>query len=279
VTSDDTQGPQRLYGNHLEPLLGKEEVAFRHVVGFDRRGRWLFRKPGDDSKTLILDPTLPDPTPKLPVWRMPVAKGLVGWNKENWPAVKGSANLVKNLDAWALHAKSWQPIDPANDQFITQLGPTGASAATPTPAQPPATTRPHGPPLLTDKDGRTYYEGRELLVVTDQRGRTVKWPLPAEAVGKAEKVWLVRSDEGLLFLFNQPGRVVRIKPTPDKPEPYAVEKVFVDRIPNSDKIQRIWLDPANRICIAYEKNKLAILFPTGRVPKDLALMILAKELE
>jgi hypothetical protein len=273
VVSDEMQGPQRLYGNHLEPLLGKDEIAFRHVIGFDRRGRWLFRKPGDDSKTLLLDPTLPDPTPKLPVWLMPVARGLVGWNNEDWPAVKGSANLVRNMDAWALHENGWKPIDPANDQFITQLPPA------PTAPTPPATTQPFGPPLLTDADGRTYFEGRELLVVTDRRGRTVKWPLPPNAIGKAEKVWLVRSNEGLIFLFNQPGRVVRIKPTPNEPEPYAVEEVFTNRIPNTDKIQRVWLDRANRIAIAYEKNKLAILFPAGRVPKDLALMILAKELQ
>jgi hypothetical protein len=204
---------------------------------------------------------------------MPVARGLVGWNNEDWPAVKGSANLVRNMDAWALHENGWKPIDPANDQFITQLPPA------PTAPTPPATTQPFGPPLLTDADGRTYFEGRELLVVTDRRGRTVKWPLPPNAVGKAEKVWLIRSNEGLIFLFNQPGRVVRIKPTPNEPEPYAVEEVFTNRIPNTDKIQRVWLDRANRIAIAYEKNKLAILFPAGRVPKDLALMILAKELQ
>jgi hypothetical protein len=273
VVSDDMQGPQRLYGNHLEPLLeGKSEIAFRDVIGFDRRGRWLFRKPGDTSKTLLLDPTLPDPTPKLPVWLMPISHGLVGWDKQDWPAIKGSANLVRNLDAWALHEKGWQPIDPANNQLITEL-PKGP--ATP----PPATTQPYGPPIATDKEGRAYYEGREILVIKDARGRIIKWPLPPNAIGKAEKVWLVRSDDGLIFLFNQPGRVVRIKPTPDAAEPFAVEAIFTNRIPNTDKVQRIWLDPAGRIVIMYEKNKLAILFPGGRVPKDIALMIPAKELQ
>jgi hypothetical protein len=271
VVSDEMQGPQRLYGNHLEALLAKEEIGFREVIGFDRRGRWLFRKPGDPSKTLLLDPTLPDPTPKLPVWLMPVTRGLVGWSHEDWPAIKGSANLVRNLDAWALHEKGWQPIDPANDQLITEL-------PKPPPAD-PATTQPYGPPLLIDADGRTYYEGKEILIIKDARGRTIKWPLPANAVGKGEKVWLVRTDDGLLFLFNQPGRVVRIKQTPDQPEPFTVEAIFTNRIPNVAAPQRIWLDPSGRIVIAYEKNKLAILFPGGRVPKDLATMILAKELQ
>jgi hypothetical protein len=215
---------------------------------------------------------------------MPVAKGLVGWSKADWPAIKGSANFVRNLDAWALHEKGWQPIDPKIDQFITELpktppSPAKAPAAPATPATP--VTLPYGPPLLTDKDGRTYYEGREILIVQDARGRIAKWPLPPSAVGKSERVWLIRTDEGLLFLFNQPGRVVRIKPTPEGAEPYTVEAVFTNRIPNTDltKVGRIWLDPSGRIVIAYEKNKLAILFPSGRVPKDLALMIVAKELQ
>ena len=44
IVSDAKTGPQRLYGNHLEPLVSKDEVVFAHVVGLDRRGRWLFRK-------------------------------------------------------------------------------------------------------------------------------------------------------------------------------------------------------------------------------------------
>src|SRR5207249_1605616 len=63
IVSDPVQGPRRLLGNHLEPLLRKEEASFAHVVGVDRRGRWLFRKSADAPQTLVLDPTLPDPTP------------------------------------------------------------------------------------------------------------------------------------------------------------------------------------------------------------------------
>ncbi|MEA2707558.1 MAG: hypothetical protein QOF78_159 [Phycisphaerales bacterium] len=272
VTSDDMQGPQRLYGNHLEPLLGKEEIAFRDVIGLDRRGRWLFRKPGDSGRTLLLDPTLPDPTPKLPIWLLPVSKGMVGWTKDNWPAVKGSATLVKNLDAWALHEKGWKPIDMTTDTIVIETPKTPVAAK-------PATTQPFGPPILIDKDGRSYYEGKELLVIIDKSGKQTKWPLPPNAVGSASKVWLTRTDDGLLFLFNQTGRVVRIKPTPGEAEPFAVEATFTKRVPNTDKIQRIWLDPAGRIVIMYEQNKLAILFPTGRVPRDIAMMIPAQELQ
>ncbi|MEO6435688.1 MAG: hypothetical protein ABIP55_07985, partial [Tepidisphaeraceae bacterium] len=77
---------------------------------------------------------------------------------------------------------------------------------------------------------------------------------------------------------NAPGRVVRIKPTPDALEPFVVEAIFTDRIPTSDAIARIWLDPAGRIVIAFEKNKLAVMFPTGRIPRDILTLIPAKEL-
>src|SRR5205814_3300816 len=47
IVSDPVQGPHRLLGNHLEPLLHKDEAAFAHVAGVDRRGRWLSRKSAD----------------------------------------------------------------------------------------------------------------------------------------------------------------------------------------------------------------------------------------
>jgi len=59
---------------------------------------------------------------------------------------------------------------------------------------------------------------------------------------------------------------LRLRPTPDASEPFALEATFVRRIPDSDQIQRLWLDPAGRIAIAYDKEKLAILFPQGYIP-------------
>jgi len=48
-------------------------------------------------------------------------------------------------------------------------------------------------------------------------------------------------------------------------------------IPNVDNantwIDRIWLDPAGRLIIAYNSNALAILFPTGRVPPEIRQMM------
>jgi hypothetical protein len=80
-----------------------------------------------------------------------------------------------------------------------------------------------------------------------------------------------------LFLFNQPGRVLRIKPTPSTAESFELEATFTHRIPNIDDPARIWLDPAGRIIIAYG-NELAILFPAGRIPPELKNMIPAAQL-
>ena len=109
----------------------------------------------------------------------------------------------------------------------------------------------------------------------DPDGRETVWTLPGSAATDSTfPVVLIRTPDGLLFLFNERGRVVRIKPTPDGPEPFVVEATFTHRIPNSD-IRRIWLDPAGRIIIAYEGNRLAILFPSGRIPSQIATLILA----
>ena len=60
-------------------------------------------------------------------------------------------------------------------------------------------------------------------------------------------------------------------------EPFVLEATFTRNIPNVDNantwIDRIWLDPAGRLIIAYNNNVLAILFPTGRVPPEIRQMM------
>src|SRR5207244_1408280 len=51
IVSDAVAGPRRLFGNHLEAMLKKDEAAWNVVVGADRRGRWLFRKAADAPTT------------------------------------------------------------------------------------------------------------------------------------------------------------------------------------------------------------------------------------
>ena len=49
--------------------------------------------------------------------------------------------------------------------------------------------------------------------------------------------------------------------------------------PSGDRIMRIWMDPAERMIIAYENNRLAVMFPQGRIPPQIAVLIPAKEME
>ena len=354
VVTNDARGPQRFVGNGFDPLLRKGEAAegFTEPVGVDPRGRWLFRKPrqpevapagpaspaaspataatapteGDAGPTLVLDATLPDPTPRLPVWLYATAE-TVGWDKDNWP-------VVKKGGGWILGESGWRPlkskeklfskpeeVPPVETAFQVPIpvnaaprtttaaavtAPTAVVAATTAPATtaPPttagattvavATTAPAsgpstqdagatlaaaaaslaedlGPLLAVDPDGGRYYDGRSTLRVRARDGTRTDWALPPAATGEGlgGKVYLVRSREGLLFLFNQPGRVVRIEPTPDGDEPFKVDATFTRDVPNTDSVTRVWLDPAGRIIMAYG-SKLAIMFPRGYIPRAIS---------
>ena len=254
--------------------------------------------PGTDGvETLILDPTLPDPTPRLPVWVYSTAE-IVGWDKDNWPAVKRGGS-------WALHEEGWQPMKRADKLFTTaggnppgrrrwrrrpgdrwwgrwlSLGPDNGShdwridhpdeLACDHDHHDRAVGQP-GLPVARSPDGTRYFDGRTKLHIITGNGEHVVWPLPPAATGTAEKVHLVRMPDGLLFLYNQPGRILRIRPTPDEPEPFFLEATFTRNIPNADNVTRFWLDPAERLIMAHG-NKLAIMFPRGYIPPAIASKI------
>ena len=134
---------------------------------------------------------------------------------------------------------------------------------------------PSGPPLLVAPDGTRYYGGLTDLRVVTPDGRQTMWTLPDIATG-TEPVHLVRTADGRLYLFNQPGRVLRITPTPTAAEPFTVEATFSRNIPATEDPTRIWLDPAGRIIIAHGKQ-LAILFPSGIIPQAIRLKMLDTE--
>jgi hypothetical protein len=334
VVTDDVQGPRRFVGNHFEVLLRKADRArFTEWVGIDRRGRWIFKQPPrrdaqahpttsrattstttasapPPDATLLIDPTIPDPTPRLPVWNWPTDGGKVGWTVDNWPAVRKGGT-------WVLGESGWRPLDDKQEKFITDLpdappepADAGASATTmphaaataadqpsktttapsSTPTTLASTTSPSTSPttqsitldgaypIFTDKDGTRYYDGQKSLKIRTRDGRVTTWPLPPNAVGAAD-AWLVHagstgSPQGgdRFFLFNQAGRMLRLVPTPGASEPFKVDAVFTKNIPNTDSPQRVWLDPAGRIIIAHGSN-LTICFPTGRVPSEIAKMM------
>jgi hypothetical protein len=246
--------------NHMQRLLRDNEKAFTRLHAVDRRGRWLFRKPDPRShETLILDPTFPDPTPHLPIWVMSIYQGSTGWDEKDWPCIKSGG-------AWALRADGWEALDEKKEKMITEAPPRrSAPAALAT------------EPLLVDADGNRYFDGASLLHVISKDNRHTVWPLPFSARGELGGT-LLRAADGRLFLVNQPGRILRIKPTPDGDEPFNLEASFTHRVPSGDRIKRIWLDGANRICVVYDDNKLAIMFPDGHIPPHIATMIPASEL-
>jgi hypothetical protein len=277
----DEAGPRRLVGSLFEPLLLPAEKRFIDLVGMGTRHRWIFRDPvaGD---TLLIDPLIADPTPKLPAWVISVDKGAAGWDAEDFPAMSKDAAAGAGAAAgpgaaaapgavgaaaeptsnWALDESGWKAITPPQ-KVITKLDPTTQ----------PATNSASGSPLLKTADGTQYFDGKNSLVVVKSTGEKITWPLPAEAVGSAQPT-LLKTSDGLLFLFNQAGRLARIRPTPTEAQPFKLEAVFTKDIPNVDQPTRIWLDPAGRIDFVSDDNILTITFPAGHIPKEISRMML-----
>lgn len=297
--TDENDGPRWWISNHLSgPLLKGKDVEFRQLIGQDGRGRWLFRRNlTDESPTLVIDPTLPDPTPRLPVWNYAVEGGRVGWTSEDWPAIKAGG-------AWALMETEWKPLDGKTEKFLNSdtppeanPAPPGAAATEPSttapttqqqvstapavttaPSSAPSTAPSLDVPILTEKDGTRFYDGQQSLRMVRPDGTAVVWPLPPEAVGTGE-VHLFRAAENRLFLFNTPGRILRIRQNTKGADPFKLEATFTKRVPNPDHPERVWLDRAGRIVIAYDNTKLAICFPTGRIPPEIAKKMTAKDLQ
>jgi hypothetical protein len=341
LVMDDLFGPQRFIGNRLEPLLRKSERHHKQFVGIDSVGRWIFRAPAPPSREsptkspatthvatthatttsstaatttsttdyglrttdsyLILDPRLPDTTPRLPGWQLPPSAGAVGWDKDGWPVIHQDTRPKPT--PWALMESNWRALDPNKEKVSTNpnelpkpVPPPRAATTTSTtnPATATATTTSASTApasqdaalrtqdlLLVAPDKTAYYGGKDSLHVIRPDGTTIHWPLPNQAIGTAEKPTLLRTRDNLLFLFNEPGRIVRIRPNVD-PEsgefrqvepPFEVEAVFTRKVPTDPSPLRIWLDPADRICIAHDGKNITVLFPLGRIPPAIATLM------
>lgn len=260
VATTDVRGPRLFFGNGFATLLRKDERTFSRVLGMDSRGRWLFRKPADDNQTLIIDPHLPDPVPRLPVWNLAIAQ-TVGWDKDNWP-------VIQNGSAYALTETDWRPLG-TNEKFFTradQVPP--ATLPTTAPASDPTDPLATGHPLLTMPDGTVYFGGLTDLTFIDPTGKHATWPLPPGANGTGPAT-LIAAKSGRLFLFNQPGRVLRLTRTPTGPEPFKLDATFTRNVPNAAHPTRIWLDPAGRIDLI-DGSRLAVLFPDGYIPRAIS---------
>lgn len=246
--------------------------------------------------TLIIDPRLPDTTPRLPGWELPKSSGKVGWDKNNWPVIY--MDVKPDPVPWALEEGNWRVIDEKKEKVFTDPADVPKPAVSTIPAAtspatlPSTTTAPStraatnapatsvagtqsatqeiapvilGEPLLVAADGTRYYDGQQSLKMQKADGTVISWNLTNSAVGEG-KVTLLQNKAGLLFLFNAPGRIVRIRATPDDDEPFRVDGVFTRTVPSDPDPQRIWMDPADRICIAHGGNTITIFFTIGRIP-------------
>ena len=265
IAITDVRGPRLFFGNGFATLLRKDEREFSRVLGVDSRGRWLFRKPDPAStETLVIDPHFPDPVPRLPVWNLAIAQ-TVGWDKDNWPVIQNGA-------AYALTETDWRPLN-ADEKFFTRPDQIPPSTMPVILLPSPSTTRtadtaPASPPILVTSDHTQYFGGLSDLTVIAPTGKQTVWPLPASANGIGPAT-LIATKSGKLFLFNQPGRVLRITPTPGAAQPFKLDATFTRNVPNTAKPTRIWLDPAGRIDIVYDA-RLAILFPDGYIPRPIS---------
>jgi hypothetical protein len=287
VISDPIHGPRRFLGNHFEKLLPKDKIAFTDWVGTDRRGRWVFR---EDSRataqgsantdastrsslspepralipaqsTLILDPTLADPSPRLPAWNITVDGGMAGWDADDFPAVKRGG-------AWSLQASGWKVLDESKRSLENKRPePRKEPASAPTTL---ASTNPTTMPalLLTDSDGTQFFDGTTELLVRHPDHTDTHITLPPSAIGPGP-VALIRAADHL-FLFNQPGRVIRLTDNAAHTA-VTIDATFTKGLPA--EITRVWKDPANRIVIASHENHLTILFPEGHIPAALVPLV------
>lgn len=286
IVADDAQGP-RMYlgGGVFQPLLRKDEASFNQFIGLDRFGRFYFRKLSQATSrpaatpTLIIDPNLPDARPRLPAWVSEHPS--VGWDREDYPAVQLEANyLTLRVGKWELvnleknkffsRPEDVPPIPAPPTRRPTTVATTRASTR---PATAPAiATADDGKPIHLDSNGNYYFNGRDALRVLKPDGSEIVWPLPPTATGELSPAHLVVLADRI-FLFNQPGRLLRLKRTHKGPEPFVVEATFSRGIPNTEDLTRMWVDPHGRICMTWNGRMLAILFPEGYISGEMRNML------
>lgn len=274
IIEHDLDGVLRWIGNHAEPLNRKGNERFNRFRGIDSRGRWLLSTIDPNGPTLVIDPFLPDPRPRMPVWVMDVSPGQSGWDAEGWPAIRRGG-------AWALRGANWVAIK--DDEFTTATIANSAKRSD----------------IGRSRAGEIFGGGVVDLTVRDPSGRELSWVLPPHIAGLGTELaaqnqspQIFETEDGKLLLVNAPGRVVRLRrvppgdsskattaDAPKKPDeqPFKVEAVFARNLPVS-AIRRVWLDPAGRLVFASGTGQLHIAFPGGHIPQDVMNLIPGKEL-
>lgn len=247
IVGDAGHGSRLFYGKEFLPLTGKDELAYTSFVGRDRQGRLLLQRPGRDQYVLI-DPWLADPTPRLPVWQLVVDGGEAGWDQDNWPA-------MKKTQAWSLHEAAWQPLQPPKGKFSNEASPSPASAASGL--------------LVTLADGTVVRGGKTEVVFSRPGFEDFTLPLTASLEGKLPVVLAAAVNDQRVFLFNAAGRMIRLGREAGARQ-WRIEGAFDKGVPNIVNPGRLWVDPAGRLCMTWDGNSLALMFPAGRLPPAIA---------
>ena len=242
IVSDPKVGPRRWLGLTLQPpLLPKELADFDTVVAIDARRRWLLKSDKRPGDTLLIDPTLPDPTPRLPVWTIS-APGGSGRTATGWPAVR------KDDDLFVLEREGWK-----KEKAI--------ELPRPTPATQPVDAG--GP--------RIAFVGSSIQV-TDNAGHQLVVQPPGSPFPSGDTQ--IAAAPGRLFVYTADGRVHRYAVTPSTSGPVVTfEKTFTAGVPAN--VEQIWIDPAGRL-VMQAGTTMAIGFPDGRLPaalRDLMLRV------
>jgi hypothetical protein len=236
--------------DQLTPLLRPSEQKFTRWVGIDSHGRWIFQPQDSQEPTLILDPTVPDPSPRLAIWTIHSGDE-VGWNSAGWPVVMRNSR-------WILTDHDWELL-PHGDAMNRDVPPQSNT-------------------LWVDSHGNRYLDGRSTLTVVHPGSQQdVVWNIPQDMAGSdGFQPWLVQVASGRLLLFNANGQIIRLRPAGSG---FTVEAVFNRRMGFLRSIHRVWIDPAGRVDVSYGDHFLAIIFPDGRVDPAIADQILPEDLK
>jgi hypothetical protein len=248
VVVDHTLGPRRWVGSRLQTLLAKPLRHYTQLIGIDAAGRWLLRDPAKPGRTLILDRSLPDITPRLPAWTV-TSLDQTGWSANDMPMA------VRNKQTFVLDENGWRRPKP--EETLSTVVP------------PPAPAR--------SGDGTEYTIDREGIRVTPSqtttqattRATTRTFDLQSKSATPT-----ILFAAGRLFVQTEPGKFLRFRPTPAGEQPLVLEAAFDKQIP-LESCKRIWLDPTGRIVFATDTS-LTITFPDGHVPAGLANAVLIR---
>lgn len=235
LVNDAVRGPMRLMGNHIAPLLREEHKSFTRWMGVDRADRWLFTSQAGD-RWLILDPYLQDLTPRLPAWVIKISDGKTGWDRE------GHVVIQRGTSPWRLERAGWRPMEPGNRMIQEASGMTTTTA------------------LFGGVDPMA-------LIHAGSGGGGL--------TGGEQPLAVLRVSPTVLFLFDRPGRALRMTKPKDADatgKKFSLDATFTEFIPATG-VRRVWLDPFGRICIAHDANKVTILFPEGRIPPELQNLV------